>query len=71
MTLPLVQCAYCRHFRRDDRTGDYCAAFPDDLGIPQSIIDGEHDHREPYPGDHGVRFAPLPGERHPDEGGDE
>lgn len=71
MTLPLVQCAYCRHFRREDRTGNFCTAFPDPPGIPQAIIRNEHDHREPYPGDHGVRFAPLPGGHHPAEDDDE
>lgn len=35
-----------------------CAAFPyeDEGGIPDAIYTGLHDHREPYPGDHGFRW---------------
>ena len=47
------QCVMCRHFR----AGLVCDAVPE--GIPEEIITGEHDHREPYPGDHGVRFEPV------------
>lgn len=67
MTLPIVQCAFCRHFKSGRREGNFCTAFPFPPGIPQEIIDGEYDHRNPYPGDNGVRFEPLPGERHPME----
>ena len=62
MTLPIVQCASCQHFHRDRRDGTFCDAFPDGDGIPQAIIIGDHDHREPYPGDHGIRFEPIEGE---------
>lgn len=48
-----VQCTACRHYR-DDAT---CDAFPD--GIPVRILENDHDHRRPYPGDHGVRFDPV------------
>lgn len=47
------QCITCEHYRL---TGG-CAAFPD--GIPQDILTGEHDHREPYPGDNGLRFQEM------------
>ena len=43
-------CNRCAHYLGFAR----CTAFPE--RIPDAILDGEHDHREPYPGDRGVRF---------------
>lgn len=52
-------CRKCRHLLRGS-PGYTCNAFPE--GIPHPIIRGEHDHREPYPGDRGIRFEPIPGD---------
>lgn len=59
MPLPDVQCANCKHFHADRFDGNFCDAFPDNGGIPRVIIDGEHDHRKPYPGDNGIQFEPI------------
>lgn len=48
-----IQCFTCVHLRPYTR----CDAFPD--GIPPEIIAGR-DHREPYPGDNGIRYEEIP-----------
>jgi hypothetical protein len=55
------QCDTCTRFRSpfdegapDGVTGPYCAAFPD--GIPKSVFRNGADHRQPYSGDHGLRW---------------
>ena len=50
--LPL--CATCVHFNDDNPEDETCAAFPG--GIPDAILRSEADHREPFPGDRGIRF---------------
>ena len=47
------QCLECLHYQGLGT----CEAYPE--RIPEAIITGEHDHREPYPGDNGVRFEPM------------
>ena len=49
------QCAICKHHLGLQQ----CKAFP--MRIPQRIYSGEHDHREPFQGDNGIRWEPLEG----------
>ena len=51
--IPANICIVCMRYR----DGKKCEAYPN--GIPQAIWMGEHDHREPYPGDNGIRFEPA------------
>ena len=50
--LRISQCIRCVH-KFAGHPG--CTAFPD--RIPMEIGLNEHDHREPFPGDHGIRFV--------------
>jgi uncharacterized Fe-S cluster-containing radical SAM superfamily protein len=54
MTTPILQCAYCKHYRDEL----HCKAFGD-VQIPREIIINRHDHRKPYPGDNGIQFEPI------------
>lgn len=54
------QCLFCKHWTSPlDRGGDdptqTCTAFPE--GIPDEIWWNRVDHRAPFEGDHGVRWA--------------
>jgi hypothetical protein len=47
-------CVFCRHYHVGGSAGHPdCAAFAE---IPDVIFRGELDHREPFPGDGGIRF---------------
>lgn len=49
-------CMHCKNFVRDVYAeGSRCKAFPD-TDIPNEIFWGKNLHKEPYPGDHGIRF---------------
>jgi hypothetical protein len=54
-------CLFCTH-SEDKRSiekpmGPKCSAFP--KGIPAKILNGEFDHRNPYPDDQGFRFEAV------------
>ena len=59
----IPQCIACRHLRSEPdptRTSKVvwrCGAFPN--RIPRQMIQNLHDHREPYPGDNGVRWESV------------
>ena len=52
--MTIVKCILCEHYINDYT----CDAFPE--GIPEAIRLDEHDHREPFKGDNGIRFEPIP-----------
>lgn len=54
MVIP-EQCLRCKHYKPNEY-GFACPAFPE--GIPKEIIDLDFDHRNPWPGDGGIRWEP-------------
>lgn len=55
MTTPAIPiCESCARVGPGPEGGFACAAFPD--GIPEEIYPGGFDHRQPFPGDNGVRW---------------
>ena len=74
---PPPQCLACKHWsspllRRDsdsqgERPTQVCAAFPvADGGIPVEVWTNRVDHRQPYDGDHEIRFEAAEGMSFPD-----
>lgn len=58
---PAPMCVHCQRFEEGMRGVPFrCEAYPD--GIPEAIISQGADHRNPQPGDHGIRFLMKPGE---------
>lgn len=53
---PLPQIPPCWTCKHKHLTGPTCEAFPEK--IPDEILTGEHQHREPYPGDNGIQYEP-------------
>ena len=47
------QCLECKHLL----DGLKCKAFSNI--IPNEILEGEHDHTEPFKGDNGIQFEPV------------
>jgi hypothetical protein len=50
------QCVFCKHLRPVERDWQ-CVTFPD--GVPDDVYYNRHDHRQPYPGDQGIRWEPA------------
>ena len=48
--MTVLQCQMCTHYWGDGK----CEAYEDQ--IPKNIIRGEHDHRDEYKDDNGIRF---------------
>lgn len=55
--MPIYE-SLCRLCTNLGPVGWKCSAFPD--GIPKEILKG-YDHRNPFPGDNGIRFVLKPG----------
>lgn len=59
MTIPIISCAFCKHFKQESFGENVCDAFPE--GIPDYIVYGDHQHTVQMPGDRGIQFEPLEG----------
>ncbi|HEX9414414.1 MAG TPA: hypothetical protein VF916_12990 [Ktedonobacterales bacterium] len=64
-------CVDCVHFwpkgsGKPGVWGLYCGAYPEPPGIPDTILFTQVDHRQPQPGDHGIRFQAIDEEHEKD-----
>lgn len=51
-----VEMSSCMTCKRKRAGGPQCDAFPE--RIPDAILEMEHDHKTPYPGDGGLLYLP-------------
>tara|TARA_B100000424_G_C22855934_1_gene456287 strand:- start:200 stop:415 length:216 start_codon:yes stop_codon:yes gene_type:complete len=53
-----TQCLFCKNYNGASDDGFHCNAYPleKDQTIPEDIIRGKFDHREPFKGDNGIRY---------------
>ena len=60
--IPVSDCVYCKNLTSAGKNPVWrCTAFPTGDGIPQELIFGDKQHREPIEGDHGIMFEPAEG----------
>jgi len=58
-------CSRCKHYQPEyGELGRTCMAFSKADSIPLVIWTGKNNHREPFPGDHGIQFESAVQERH-------
>jgi len=58
MKIQTIACAFCSRLDSNSEKR-VCSAFP--KGIPNKILSGDDQHREPFKGDGGLQWSPLLG----------
>ena len=61
--LKLTKCHKCKYYVEPTEYDlmPKCKAFPE--GIPLEIFREEVDHEKPYPGDNGIQYEPIEGDK--------